>query len=92
MSKIVNIYGRPCPTFDQDGNFDPFKQSVQLAVLLEDEQRYRYRVYVGIVPDNSVNDPGYLKTRDAVVAMGRHARLDEARLHFPNIPEDRYET
>lgn len=92
MNKIVNVHGRACPTFDEHGNFDPWKQSVQLAVLVEDEARYRYRVYVGIVPDNSINDPGYLKTRDAVVSLGRHASLAEARLHYPNIPEDRYES
>jgi len=81
---ILNVSARSHPALPD------LPMCVVLGVLVQHPMEHGYRVYVAIVPDNSLNDPRYELVRDWVVAHGRHASLAEARLFYPNLEEDRY--
>lgn len=83
MSKIININARRYPSF-RTGH----EGLILLAVLCEAVDGYR--VYEGIVPDNSHNDPDYKLVRDFVQSNGVKCTYERAKQHFPGLESERY--
>lgn len=83
MSEIVNINARRYPSFGtgHDG-------LILLAVLCQGVDGYR--VYEGIVPDNSHNDPEYDSVKEFVKGNGVKCTYERARSHFPGLEADKY--
>ena len=83
MSTIINTNARRYPSFGTG-----HQGLILLAVLCEAVDGYR--VYEGIVPDNSLDDPEYNATKHLVQGNGVKCTYDRAKQHFPGLESERY--
>jgi hypothetical protein len=76
MSTIASIVAHAYPS--------PVAENGQMVMLYVLCQRIEgtFKVYAGIVPDNSINDPKYLKSREWVQRHGAPLRYAEAARLF----------
>lgn len=80
MSDYVNYRAQAYPS--------PLGQMVVLSILTTAPDGFR--VYQGIVPDTSIEDPEYFIARQWVMQHGNKASFDAAQKNFPSLSAKEY--